>query len=512
MAKKLVAVIDIGSLTARLKIFEIDSKGNPKTIETVRRFTMIGAESYRSGNIDTAQLNAVCECLNMFDIKCKEYKVSRVFCVATSAFREAGNRDVIIEQIKIRTGFRIEVLDNSMERFYQNIAVKEVIPGFKDIVNDGTMIVDIGSSTVQATVYDKSEFVFSQNMELGSLKIYEMLSDVSTRTTHYEEVLEEYIAQDLDDYHNVEPKGITYKSFIAFGGELGSIKSLAGFAYNDSCIMSKDQFNKVYEYLLKTRPSDLTLNDKIPAHIAPLLLPAALIIRNMLEYTGVSEIYFPHASLSDGIIFDYCNKELGYKLAVDTSEELVRAAKNVAKRYKSSKKHIDFVEKTALEIFDASSKLSGMKKRDRLLLQLSAILHEVGKFVHAKDHNNAAYSLIEYTDLIGLNSDELDTIATVVRLYPSSNPYDDYNYQNLPANKKVLVSKLTAMLRIADALDSSHRQKVKSLSANLQPDRLYVLCDSVNDMSFEEWSFEHRSDLFEEVIGVKPQLRVRRQL
>lgn len=512
MAKKLVAVIDIGSLTARLKIFEIGSNGKPKTIETVRRFTMIGAKSYSSGNIDAEQLNAVCECLKMFDIKCKEYRVSRVFCVATSAFREAGNRDVVIEQIKIRTGFRIEVLDNSMERFYQNIAVKEVIPGFKDIVTCGTMILDIGSATVQATVYDKSEFVFSQNMELGSLKIYEMLSDVSNRTTHYEEVLEEYIAQDLEDYHNVEPKGITYNSLIAFGGELGSIKSLAGYAYNDSCVMSKEAFIKVYEYLLKTRPSDLTLNDKIPAHLAPLLLPAALIIRNMLEYTGVNEIYFPHGSLSDGIVYDYCNKEMGYTLAVNTEDELVRAAKNVAKRYKSSKKHIEFVEKTALEIFDASSKLSGMKKRERLLLQLSAILHEVGKFVHAKDHNNAASSLIEYTDLIGLNSDELDVIATVVRLYPSSNPYADYDYQNAPKNKKILVSKLTAMLRIADALDASHKQKIKSLNAALQPDKLHISCTSSADMSFEEWSFEHRSDLFEEVIGIKPQLRVRREI
>ena len=512
MAKKLVAVIDIGSITARLKIFEIGSKGRPKEIEVVRKITSLGTKSYRFGVIESEQMDELCECLYDFEIKCREYQVSRIFCVATSAFRDAGNRDVVIEQIRIRTGFKIEVLDNSMERFYQNIAVRETMTDFASLIEEGTMILDIGSNSLQATVFDKSDFIFSQNMVLGSLRIYEMLSDLQNRTTHYEDVLEEFIAQDLDDYHAVEPKGIIYKSMIAFGGELGYIKFLMGKDPNKICVITKEEFLYVYEYLLNTRPSDLSLNDKIPSYIAPLLLPSALIIKNMLEYTGVDRIYLPHASMSDGIMFSYCSRTSGYKLTFDPQEDLVRAARNVAKRYKTDKKHVDFVEKAALEIFDASKKLSGLKDRDRLLLRLSAILHECGKFVHATDHNEAAYALIRYTDLIGLDSDELDTIALVVRLYPKQNPYENYYYMTLPPNKKVIVSKLTAMLRIADAMDASHRQKAGKVSVSLTSDKLHISLDAKEDMSFEMWSFEHRSTLFEQIIGVKPELRVRRHM
>ena len=85
MAKSLVAVIDIGSLTARLKIYEIGSKGTPKEIETVRMFTSLGTRSYVSGFIEAEQLEEICDCLRAFDIKCKEYRISRVLCVATSA-------------------------------------------------------------------------------------------------------------------------------------------------------------------------------------------------------------------------------------------------------------------------------------------------------------------------------------------------------------------------------------------------------------------------------------------
>jgi len=512
MARKLVAVIDIGSLTARLKIFEISSKGKPKELETVRMFTSLGTRSYAAGVIEKEQLDEICDCLKSFDIKCKEYLVTRVFCVATSALRDARNRDVVIEQIRIRTGFRIEVLDNSMERFYQNIAVREAMPELKTLMSDGTMILDIGASSLQATVFDKSEFAFSQNMVLGSLRIYEMLSDLMAKTTHYEDVLQEFIAQDLDDYHAVEPKGIVYKNLIAFGGELGFIKRLANLAPNKNAVITKAEFLKVYEYLFKNSPSELSLNNHIPTNIAPLLLPSAMIIKNMLEYTGVESIYLPQASLSDGIIYNYCSKYAGFELNSNAEDDLVRAAKNAAKRYKSDRKHIEFVEKAAMMIFDETSKISGLTRRDRLLLQISAIMHECGKFIHASDHNEAAYALIRYTDLIGLNSDELDTIALVVRLYPKQNPYENFYYQSLPPYKKILVSKLTAMLRIADALDSSHKQKAKSISVTAYPDSLHISCTSNNDMSFETWSFEHRSMLFEEVIGIKAQLRVRRTL
>ena len=512
MAKSLVAVIDIGSLTARLKIYEIGSKGAPKEIETVRMFTSLGTRSYVSGFIEAEQLEEICDCLRAFDIKCKEYRISRVLCVATSALRDARNRDVIVEQIRIRTGFRIEVIDNSMERFYQNMAVRESMPEFRNIIKEGTMILDIGASSLQATVYDKSDFIFSQNMVLGSLRIYEMLSDLQSKTTHYEDVLQEFIAQDLDDYHAVEPKGIVYKSLVAFGGELGFMKRLLNMTPNENSILTKAQFLEVYDYLFKNTPQDLSLNDHIPTNIAPLLLPSAMIIKNMLEYTGVDTVYLPQASLSDGIIYNYCSKYSGYKLAMKPEDDLIRAARNVAKRYKSHKKHIEFVENTAMDIFDASAKITGLTNRDKLLLRLSAILHESGKFVHARAHNDAAYALIKYTDLIGLNSEELDIVALVVRLYPKQNPYENNYYQKLNPAKKVLVSKLTAILRIADALDASHKQKSKNITVQLDPESLHISCGSAEDMSFEMWSFEHRSGLFEEVIGIKPELRIRRTL
>lgn len=511
MAKKLLAVIDIGSLTARLKIFEIGSNGKPKEVEAVRKFTGLGTQSYSSGIIQTNQVDELCKCLKMFDEKCKEYRVARVFCVATSAFRDASNAEVVIEKVRTRTGFKIHVLDNSMERYYQTLAVQALYPDFASMIADGTMMLDIGSGSIQASVYDKSEFIFSQNLLLGSLRIAGMLADLQNKTTHYEEVIEEFISQDFEDYHAVEPKGITYKNLIAFSGEMGYIKKLAGYDSMDSAVVRKEEFLKAYDYLLKTRPADLTLNDNIPSMIAPLLLPTALLIKNMLEYTGVDTIYLPHASLSDGIIYYYCVKAHSFKPEISPDSYLISASRHIAKRYRSSKKHIEYVEQTALKFFDETRKISGLGSRDRLLLQVAVSLHEIGKFVHSRNHSEAAYSIIKNTNLMGLDHDEINMVAIIVRLYPRSNPYDSYYYSLLPSDRKVIVSKLTSILKIADALDASHKEKGDNIQCKIKDGEFVITCDTSEDMSFEKWAFENRCNMFEDVMGIKPVLKTRRR-
>ena len=510
MTNKPVAVIDIGSITARLKIFSINSKGIPKLIEAVRKVTHTGSGSFISGRIETAQVDSLCKCLNMFADKCKEYKVSNTICVATSAFRDAENSDIVVEKIRNRTGFRVEVLDNSMERYYQTVAVQALYPDFRKMTEEGTMILDLGAGSMQATVFDKSELLFSQNILLGAMRVSELLSDLENKTTRYKDVLEEFVTQDLNDYHAVEPKGIIYKTLIAFSGEMGYIKKLAGYDSLSNVVMTRTEFLKVYDYLIKSRPSDLTLNDNVPSPVAPLLLPAALIVKNMVEYTGVQNIHFPHISLCDGIMWDYCYRHMKYKLPVKPDSFLISMARNTAKRYRCDKKHIEFVESAALEIFDEMRKYSGLTERDRLLLQLAAIMHELGKFIAARDYSGASYDIIMRIKPIGLSPEELNVIALVVRLYSIENLYNNNYYSLLNSSDKVTVSKLTAILRLADSLNASHKEKIRKMTIFMQGDDLHISCAASADMSFEEWAFEHRCELFEEVMGIKPVLRVRR--
>jgi len=513
MSKKhIVAVIDLGSLSLRLKIFEIINREPPKEIESVRRFLALGAETYRCGQISAAQISELCEILSGFVLKMKEYKITDSVCVATSAFREARNRDFVADQIHLRTGLKISVLDNAQERYYHNLAVKELMNGFEKIILNGTLILDIGAGSIQSTVYDKSEFVFSQNMLLGSLRISELLSDLEKHTAHYSDVLEEYISHDLEDYHAVEPKGITYQSLIAFGSDIGFIKGLSGLSPREYCYLPKKKFLETYEYLLKTKPADLVLTRNIPSATAGLLLPTALIIKKNLDFTGLDGIYMPAASLCDGVMYQYAWDNFGYELKADPTQDTVCAARHISKRYRYDKKHAEQVERHALAIFDSARRWHGLGERDRLLLQLAAVLHEVGKYINVTNHSTRSYHIIHTTEIIGLDSDEREIVAYAARFYLQSDLFSDRYFQYLPAEQRIRVSKIAAILRVADAMDASHKQKLKNVSVVSLPDALNINCDCDEDLTYELWAFENKADLYQQVFGVTPVLKPRRQI
>lgn len=508
---KLNAVIDLGSLALRLKIFEVTDDHIPREIDSARSFLSFGAQTYREGNISSDQVTEICGILDAFRDKMKEYKIKDAICVATSAFREAGNRDFIVEQIRLRTGLKVDVLDNSEERYYHNLAVKENQPNFIEIIQSGTMMLDIGAGSIQATVYDKSDFIFSQNMLLGSLRVSEMLSDLERQTTHYTDVLEEFISQDLDDYHAVEPKGITYKNYIAFGGDIGFIKRMAGYSAREYCFLNRKKFLDVYEILLKTNTSDLIRSANIPSANASLLLPTAILIKKMLDYTGLDGVHLPAASLTDGVMYHHESAEGKFKLVIDPRIDVISAARHIAKRYRCDKKHIENVEKNALMIFDSGKRFHGMSDRERLLLQISTILHEVGKYIHVSNHSSRSYHIINTMELIGLSETERENVACVARFYTKSDLFTDRYYQYLAPERRTVVSKLTAMMRIADAMDASHRQKIRNAKITIVGETLDIACDSSLDLTFEQWAFDHNTDLFSQVFGIQPILRRRRQ-
>ena len=176
---------------------------------------------------------------------------------------------------------------------------------------------------------------------------------------------------------------------------------------------------------------------------------------------------------------------------------------------KNTQDFTSLVEST-LTVSDYNKEVSKLENGQKVVYSKKA---EIGKPNFDVTIDGYHFTMpVKYTDLIGLNADELETVALIVRLYPEQNPYENFYYENLPPHKKVLVSKLTAILRIADALDASHKQKTKKMTIVLNPDSLHISCQSDVDMSFEAWSFEHRSGLFEEVIGIRPELRTRRTL
>ncbi|HAB61026.1 MAG TPA: exopolyphosphatase, partial [Lachnospiraceae bacterium] len=167
-------------------------------------------------------------------------------------------------------------------------------------------------------------------------------------------------------------------------------------------------------------------------------------------------------------------------------------------------------EYIALTLFDSLTKLHGLNNRDRLLLQIAVILHNCGEYINLNAGAMNSYHIILSTEIIGLSHTERELIAYLVRFNIGSYPkYEDIN-NNFDKDTYIKISKLSAIFRIANSMDKSHKQKFINISVNYRDGQLTIIGTTLEDTTLERGLFEKKAEFFEEVFGIRPQLKQRR--
>ena len=179
------------------------------------------------------------------------------------------------------------------------------------------------------------------------------------------------------------------------------------------------------------------------------------------EELDAEAIWVPGVNINDGIACDYALKHGVIATNHDFEEDILSASKYMAERYNGYTPHIDALTEMSVRIFDAMKKIHGMGKRERLLLQVAAILHDCGKYVSLSESPENAYHIIMSSEIIGLTHQEREIVAMVV-LYNTLplDPYEELS-DRLSEDDYLCVAKLSAILRVANALDQSHKQKLR---------------------------------------------------
>lgn len=500
---KLFASITVGLQTIVLKIADLT---NMSIMDYVKANVSIGADIYNQQMIAFQTVDQACHQLAGFVQIMKDYGVTSYRAVAASSVQEARNAEYVREQIRIKTGLNVEWLANAEERYLHNQAVAYNTDTFSELIQDGTMLIDIGSGSMQLTVYNDGHFLFSRNIKLGPLRIREMLGDLESKTGDFVEIMEDYIRSKIDGYHQFAPKGVVYKNFVLVGTDLLAFKQT--FMETSSNKISRTRFAELYQHILTIPPQALAKEYRVPYDSATQLLPSAMILKMTLEITGAESIILSDADLADGILVHELFRAQNNVLNHSFTEDIIVSARNIASRYNCDTEHIKMVEHFALHLFDRLRRLHGLGKRDRLLLQLAAILQDTGSYIDMNAHYVHSYYIIVSSEIIGISEHERDIVANIARYHSAETPSSNSSaFQKLPTKSRLVAAKLAAILRIADALDDSRQQKVEKMTVSLKNDQVTITVHSDDDLSLEKQTFKDKAAYFEEVFGLKPILR-----
>ena len=509
MAVLTFAAIDIGSYNVAMEIFEISKKQGLKSLDYVDQRMELGRETYAQGRISNNMVKKLCNVLNDFKRIMKEYQVADYRVCATSPLREAENAEIVLGKILQNTGMKVEVLSNSEQRFlgYKSIACTEA--DFPKIIAKGTAVLDIGGGSIQISLFDKDNLITTQNIKLGNLRIRERLMSLENSTLHYETLVEEFIQNEIVSFKKIHLKDRKIENVILMGDYIPDI--LVNYV-GEQRVIKKEQFMDLYQKIISRSPIELAMYLNIPLENASLLLPTAIIYRRFMDEFGADTIWAPGTQLTDGMAYDYAEKMKLIKSTHNFNNDIVMAAKNIGKRYGVSKPHVQSVEKIALAIFDGMKKFPGLGSRERLLLQCAVYLHDCGKYVSLADAADCNYQIVMATEIIGISHMEREMIAQIVRF--NTLPMESYDVLSetldLGIDEYLTVNKLTAILRLANAMDRSHLQKVEQIRASLRDDKLVLNIVSNKDYALEQGLLGEKIDFFEDVFGIRPVLKVKR--
>ena len=507
MAVMTFAAIDIGSYEVSMKIFELSKKIGFRELNDVRYSLELGKGVYSNGKLDTQMLDVLCETLNDFKRMMQDFGVVEYRACGTSALRELANPLIIVEQIYRRTGFKVEILSNAEQHFLGYKSIAAIERGFKKMILKGTAILDVVGGSLQVSLFDKDALVTTQSLKMGSLRIRQRLQELEKTTIHYDKLVEEFIRNDLTNFQRLYLKDRDIKNVILMGD---FITDMIFQEEMKDKIITRDEFMKRYEDTVDKTEDVLAQEMEIDPEYASLVVPTMVVCRSFIDIFQAEALWAPGVSLLDGIAYDYAEKKKFIRSVHNFENDILVTSKNIAKRYSSSKSHIQGTMNLCLNIFDSMKKVHGMGMRERLLIQIAALLHDCGKYISMGNVSECSYQIIMSTEIIGLSSLERKMIAYAVRYNTTAfADYDEIQMLGAGIDREsyIKIAKMTAILRLANAMDRSHCQKVKGIKTVLKDRELQMVMDSSQDISLELGLLQDKVAFFEEVFGIRLVIR-----
>lgn len=499
MAMTTYGAIVISAVDITLRIYEINKKNGIKQLDELVHVMNYGQEIYAEGLISFDSADEICRVLIEYQRKLQEYMTENISLFLTHSLTDAINLDFLMTQIRIKTGLKAKVLNNSKERYLTLQSLAGSLSSFEDIIKTGTLILDVGYGNVQITIYDRSELISSNNYRLGISRLREKIIGNDIKLTDYSQLIYESIKSDLDEFYHHYVKERIIENFIVIGSEVKYLNKIS-------------HKNRVKMDDVKTLHQNILLDNELSEEKVLLLKPLFVLIEGFAAMTQAQSLYALDVDLSNGAAVDFASRKVKYDSGHPFEKDRISGAIHLAKKYECDMNHNLFVWKVAKELFNAVAKPFSLNNKDQQVLEIAAIMHNCGRFINVANKDECSYMIIKDSDFVDLSDVNKLLVANVLRYKNTQFPYKkELNEPLLNSDLYVIMARVTALFRLADALDESHLQKISNIKASIKGDEFVVRATCKEDIVFETREFEKCSSLFKEVFGLKPVFKCKRR-
>ena len=497
-----VGVMDIGSTFIRMTIAQGKGEGAFSILERVVQSVAIGREVVASRRISNATIEKCVSILRSYLSLLAEYAVplDTVRVTATAAVREAENCDAFIDRLSVATGVRVKVLDISEVGYYHHLALQPVLAADRKSETAAYCVMEIGGLTTEVLCMDHREIRFAQTYNSGSLRIRHQLQESGIPDRRMSDVAEGR-AKEMELNLSQNIRNLDALKLVLLGREMRFAAShiLEKWKGDGLAKISVSAFAKLVREVIAQPIEELARSYQLAYPDAETLGPALMIALRIAKALSLDTVYIGGMSFCDGLVIEAVE---GLVWDRRMSHHILRIAEEAGLKYRYDARHARHVVQLATRLFDLLQAEHRCTPPHRLILEVAARLHDIGVFINTRGHHKHSMYIIQHTEFPGLNTRVINLISLVARYHRKAVPQTTHpEYMALPHDDRLVVCKLAALLRVADALDRVHDQSLGEIRFDLQDEILTCIPAQPVDISAEQLALAEKGDLFEQIYG-----------
>lgn len=408
MAKR-VAVIDIGSNSIRMVVFEKTSRFAFHLLHEAKSKVRISEKAYENeGYLQPLPMQRTYNALAEFLQIASSYKANKIFCVATSALRDAPNKQEFIHRVRNSLGLNIKVIDGAKEAYYGAIACANLLPH-----QENALTIDIGGGSTEFSLLHGKDVSQTISLELGTVRLKELFFDkqkIDDAISYIDKKLEALEVSDAS-------------SIIGIGGTFRAISSAL-------LLNTKHPLNKIHGFETNYNVFNQFLEDILGANEAKLkklgiksdrfdvIKPGALILHRVLKKVTTQKLISSGVGVREGVYLADLLRNSKHKLP----ENYNTSVRYLIDSYISEKEYANQLNSLSKTIFDLVAVPLSLDSKYRYELATAAKLYPIGNNIHFYSKNKHSYYLIQSALEYGFTHAQITLIATLTRFAKSKAP------------------------------------------------------------------------------------------
>jgi exopolyphosphatase/guanosine-5'-triphosphate,3'-diphosphate pyrophosphatase len=505
----ILAAIDIGTNSIRLAVVRVEADQRLTTLAVHREVVRLGEGEFTTGRMTPEAIERGALVCAKFADAARGFGCQEIIAFATSAVREAANREEFIERVRKEAGIEVRVISGVEEARLIWVGVSSGI----ELGERRAVLIDIGGGSTEVIVGNANGHQVLDSLKLGAIRLSNLFfdGDGPVSADAFARVQGYVLGVASQTVRRVRKQG--FDMALGSAGTITTLADIVARRSGDPPVSSQRnatfRFNDLRDAVQMLCRLPLEERRKVPGmdtNRADIILGGAAIVLTLMEAFGADRMTLSERGLRDGILLDHLLRGDEARQRFQSLSVRRRSILQLARACNYEAEHAEQTVRLALRLFEELRRLNQHRYGDaeRELLEYAALTHDIGTFLSHSNHQKHAYYLLRNSDLLGFNDTELSIIANVALYHRKGIPKKKHaNMASLSRGERRRVAVLSAILRVAEGLDRSHLGLVKEfrLETARNPQRFVLTLFSDSDCQLEVWGVQNNRDLFEVVFG-----------